>query len=164
VLLCALAACGPAVPGPDAAELETIFPSYVVPKSSPAAFVRTFAAVCGVAPSSQEAAARDLGYVPAEPPRRAGAPRLFAVDSTSPGLRLGDRLCVAEAVSRTGQTNAAMRHVARAHPDARDLPPEGPGVERLWRLPDGSLIATRRWRDGENLPRYALIRFRGDQT
>jgi hypothetical protein len=157
-----LTACGPGAPGPDAAELrETWGPNYV-PRSSAAAFVGVFDSVCSeAAADARELRARQLGYVPAQAPREGGAARLFVVDDRRPALRLGTRLCMVEAISRTGQTQRVRDYVGAAHSDAQPVgaPPTGQQVEQMWLLPEGGLIATRRWRDGENLIRYALIRF-----
>lgn len=60
-------------------------------------------------------------------------------------MLLGQRICGVRAVSRTGQTNALNRYVAKAFPDARPLAPArfGTDVEQAWQI-DGGLIATMR--------------------
>lgn len=156
----ALTACGPDIDS-DTAELATIYPWNVLPKSSPTALRQTFDRYCvngPTSPAALEARLRAAGYVRM---KHTGAAQVYLVDDRRPAVVLSDRLCGARATSRTGQTEEINTYVARTFPKARSVSTEtiDAEVEQAWAI-EGGMIATTRSRWVGNRAAFGVLIFR----
>jgi hypothetical protein len=112
---------------PEVLELANMRLSNVVPKSSPAALVRSFEQFClsqKRMPVDIKAALRSADYVEA-PSVEPNGTTAFVVDDRRPMVILGDdgQLCAVGAQSRTGQTARIHRMINRRFPEAQVLEP-----------------------------------------
>jgi len=157
----ALAACTtPGATPADRAELATIKPRNIAPKSTAEDLVTTFQQVCLNAPNRavQEATLRAAGYVPTG----TGTTQVFLVDDKRPDIVLTDATCVARATARTGQAAGAAAFIHDAYPNARPAKVSGRNIEQAWQTNQGTIATRRAFEDGVNT--YWLILFRGSAT
>lgn len=147
-LLC-LSACAPQGLDPaDRAELDNMWRSYLVPKSTSDQLVAAFADFCLDAPRAEvETVLRNADYVPL--PERAPGARGWVVDDRRPAVAISDTMCVVRAKSRSGQTAAFENMVRTRFPDARPLDREdfGEDIEAVWQVSRAGLVASERERD-----------------
>ncbi|MBZ0127689.1 MAG: hypothetical protein K8F59_01105 [Rhodobacteraceae bacterium] len=163
VALALLAGCTAGGLGPDAAERANIYPANIVPRSSPSALVMAFDRHCvnaGPTLAAQDGDLRAAGYVPAVDTPRNGA-RLYVVDDRRPAVAISARMCLVQAMARTGQTERAHAYVAETFPEAKPIGTADLGrhVEQAWAIP-GGILATERRMDASNRSRYSIILFR----
>jgi len=126
--------------GADVFELANISPSNIVPKSSPATFLRAFRSFCldhVATPETIGPALIGANYV-AVPQQSAGMFQSYAVDDSRPlvmvALQPDATHCAVAAEARTGQTSSVETFVAQTWPEAVTGDPAtiGPRVERFW--------------------------------
>lgn len=158
-----LAACSNAVNRREADELENIWRSNVIPKTTPKRFVSAFEDVCLAHiqnPDQTAAKLRADDYV--EMTGQAGF-RTFVVDTKLPLISFKtapDRLhCYASAEARTGQS-ARVNDLVASLPNAR---PVGPAVTKLpaeqaWLIGPGNSTLIYTMRNGSTFdhPRYVV--------
>ena len=143
-----LAGCSVDGISPDQAEVNNMWEVHKVPKSAPAAFVRTFDRFCANGAASRSDLDRDLrgaNYVPLTAKPRKGV-RVYVVDNRRPAVAVSDTMCLVQAKSRTGQTDRVRHYVADNFPNAQptDASQLGRDVEQAWVLPDNRIVATQR--------------------
>ena len=159
------AGCSEAVTtDPDQAELRNIYHVYGVPKSSPSQLVNTFSAVCVDGPASRadkEETLRDLSYVPVRE-WVPGESQLFVVDDRRPAVVLTQKMCMALAEARTGQSERFEDYVESSFKGARPLNAESfaRNIERAWQVdaPRPGIVASQR-EPYQAITRYGLIFF-----
>lgn len=161
--LALLAGCTAGGLGPDAAELANMYSGNKVPKTAPAVLVQAFDRFCVNAaptPAAHDAQLRAAGYVPTRKAARNGV-RLYVVDDRRPAVAVSSRICLVQALARSGQTDAAQRYITGSFPDAEPIGTAdlGAHVEQAWAIP-GAILATDRRADTGNHSRYSLILFR----
>lgn len=161
-----LAACSSSALGPDRAELANLSKWNAVPKSTPSAFVQTFDQVCvKTAPSlaDLDASLRQANYVPADKSAASGTV-LYLVDDRRPAIAVSDTMCLAQALSRTGQAERVREYVAQNFPNAQQMNPKSfkTEIEHAWSVdtPFPGILATQRRINIDATTGYALIYFR----
>ena len=152
----------------DRAELRNIRPWNVVPLSSPSQLERGFDQFCVTAPNSrkgQEAKLRKAGYVPTRA-RNAVDAQVFLIDTRMPAIFVSDRMCMARARARTGQTARIQGYVDATFPKATpvDASAFASDIEQAWQVetPSRAIIATQRSQDANGESVFAVIQFRPD--
>lgn len=162
--LAMVSACTSAVNPHQAAEVENIRASNVIPKTTPKAMIAGFRRYC-------HDNIRDLTILPAKlnaddyvEIKAPGAFRTFIVDTKQPAVSFKNDSkaahCFVAAEARTGQDNAVDRFVAANLPNARAIDPATSDfpVDKAWLLPGlaPTLIYLRRFGSIHGTPRVAL--------
>ncbi|MFK7875999.1 MAG: hypothetical protein AB8B71_09505 [Paracoccaceae bacterium] len=158
-----LSGCASTLPGSDRAELGNISRSNIVPKSTPTALLVGFHDFCVNAPptrAAKEDHLRSAAYVPTSP--KTADLQVFLSDDARPAIAISDTMCLAQARSRTGQTQRVQDYVAKTFPDARalDVTKIDTELEQAWVTATPAIIATQRTNSINNTPDYAVIYFR----
>lgn len=165
-LLFLLTGCNATKITPDQAELSTISPAFIVPKSSPGEVSFAFRTYCLNGPrdrSRMEEKLRNADYIPTRA-ARPGHMQIFVVDSRRPAIALKDTSCMVRAVSRTGQREKIVDYIARELPGAQPIRVDQ--FEDTWvtTTPEPGIIATERSYDYNNTLLYSVIFTRTGKT
>ena len=163
LLMVSIGACTNAVNRRETDELENIWRTNVIPKTTPEQFVAMFRKTCLAnidAPERLDGILRDNDYV--EMRGQAGF-RTFVVDTPKPLIAIKSehtvRHCYAAAEARTGQS-ARVNDFVSELPGARAVDPAASGLpaEQAWLVGPGNRTMIYTLRNGSTFddPRYVL--------
>lgn len=145
--LAALAGCASVNDDSTAAERQELanLPLWAwVPATKPATLVKSFRHFCIETPNDparRTAVLRAADYIPTGGWNN-GIRHFVSGTDRLPMVSLSDtgRLCAVRARARPGQSNAILREIAEAYPDARPMPPSA-SYDAAWLISPDEMIA-----------------------